>query len=100
MSEDIINELRGLAYEYCNEKKTSYVGGQTISYRELNKMSFEKLSGFVNWIATEALEASKHTDALANIKPKRKLATGNNKNVEEPSPTNNLRASNRIGKHD
>jgi len=50
MSEEEINILRGLVYQYCNEPRNTYMGGQTIITHELNKAKFEALSGFVNWI--------------------------------------------------
>jgi hypothetical protein len=56
MSQEVINELRGLVFEYCNESKDNWVAGQPMHYRELNKPNYEKLSGFINWIeATSGL---------------------------------------------
>lgn len=73
MDKETINKLRGLVYEYCLEKRNSYHSGTTVTYNELNKGNYEKLSGFVNWIQAESLEtpATKSTKQ-PKLSPQRK----------------------------
>ena len=61
MDKETIDRLKGLAYTYCLEKRTNYMGGQQMTYNELNKTNYEKLSGFVNWIEMENSPQAKST---------------------------------------
>ena len=50
MSNYTLDELKGLAYNYANEDKATYVVGTTLYSKQLNKATFEKLSAFLNWV--------------------------------------------------
>ena len=56
LDKDTINLLRGFVYEYALERRTSYIGGQSIHTDEINKTNYEKLSGFVNWVEVHKSE--------------------------------------------
>lgn len=56
VAEDTINVLRGLVYQYCLEERSDFVGGQKMTYSQLNKPNFEKLSGFINWLEFNHLD--------------------------------------------
>lgn len=63
MEKKTLDLLKGLAYEYCNEKRTAYTGGVSMPFNELNKTNFEKLSAFLNWV-----EATKITPVKGGIR--------------------------------